>query len=597
MGMTESYLKYFAEAKAPKASAAPDWLSSKSPHMPPLPRGIKTLPQRDKTKATFYDRIADLIRKFGDVDINYTKDGLVEVDYDQMYRVLDVLDNTDTRGGMGISSIVYGHAGIGKSAIFESRAHERAGQLGREFITLSDFILECPKIADVRKNIKKYFLFVNENAGAFERAMIAGIPDPTSPEVRGFLTELTLPWVSVMTLFPDSAGFLFLDELNQADNDVMNGLFSLTNFGERTIINKYKIKGNWRIHSSGNWGAGYSINNLVPALKERLNPFYLKLTFEGWVKWARRAKTPDKKNTLIHPIIMDFIEDNVDQNFFEPPSPNGDSTKRPNPRNYELFSSTVYEVLGSDSDPNTNPDEHSLHKLYAMAGSSLGSKVGRAFAEFVRINGIIDFNEILQNPSMLLTTPDSSETTTIQAGSVFKRNLRNTIYTFDTKYTKLTDWEDKGYLVNIGLHCIRNLRVLYKLDEGLGTEMFKVAAGASMKDPMRGAFMRFLNDIQAFLEEEILDEQGNILKPSNPRLSYWVELVCNQASDIAGGNKATLKGTDIKALNIPGDVDSEDEEVGQSTSEMSPEVIKVLSTFNNQFATGKLPILYNNATL
>ena len=255
MSYTAKYLSLVKEA----TDDSTDPFSSQASPLPKRPSFMRPITPKTRDTEDFYTKLSEIINAGGESSINFSKEGLVEVTYAGLGRALNRLDNAPVERKLGISAMVYGEAGIGKSSIMQLRAKERASVLKREFITIQEYIKTYSTIDQVQKNLKKYYIYIEENAAGFDPSMMSGIPDPTSPERKGYLTELPTPWVSLMSMSDDAAGFLFLDELNQATMEVQNILFSLLNFGERTIARKYAIKGDWRIHAAGNWGEGYSI--------------------------------------------------------------------------------------------------------------------------------------------------------------------------------------------------------------------------------------------------------------------------------------------------------------------------------------------------
>ena len=403
--MTDHYLEYLTEAKkAPAPTPAPKPVKSPYavPKMPARPSFIK--PFTSKSDRGMYKQLSDIIAAAGgDSDIKYTNDGLVEMDYHGLNLALNVLDDLPSSRNLGYSAIIYGEAGIGKSAIIAQRGKARAAALGRTFIEMSDLLKANPTIGKLEQALKTHFVYINVAASTIDPTLLSGIPDPTSPEKKGYLTELPVPWVSIMTMSPDSAGFLFFDELNQASLEVQNTLFDITNFDERTIARKYTIQGNWRIHCAGNWGQGYSIIDLVPALKERLAPYLLKLDYEGWSKWAQGSKMPGTDDPIIHSLLMDFIADAPDVNFYDRPAQEGDPTKRPNPRNLVAVSGAIYKIIGSTSNFN-DITEDQWPILQATVSSICGKQFGEDFKQFVIANSLIDVNEILGKPEMLVNT-------------------------------------------------------------------------------------------------------------------------------------------------------------------------------------------------
>lgn len=559
--MTDRYLQYLTEAK--KGAAGPGATSA----MPARPSFIK--PIQGSSDRSLYKQMSDIINAGGgDSDINYTEDGLVELDYNELNLALDVLDELPSSRNLGYSAIIYGEAGIGKSAIISQRGKARAATLGREFIRLTDFIDKHPTAQELKAALPKYFIYIDENAGGMDPAMMSGIPDPTSPERKGYLTELPLPWVSIMTMSDEAAGFLFLDELNQAQDNVQNTLFDITNFDERTIARKYQIKGNWRIHCAGNWGEGYSIFPLVPALKERLAPFLLKLDFEGWSKWANSAKIAGTDNPIIHPVLMDFVADDPSVNFYDRPSGPEDATKRPNPRNLVAASGAIYNIIGAKGDfKGVSKDQ--WFKIQSAVGSICGKTFEQDFKQFVIANALIDVRDILREPSKLVKGPGANESQVTQSLAVFKRNLRNHVANFGDQFEAVKTDEQKDELVNLALNYLFVINSIFQVEANTASVLFSAIANKAM-----------MNDLKIYRSIIVthLREHGN-----EEGAKWVVEMIKEIITDV-GGNVNAFMGKE------EGEEEAEDEVTPQKIDPAAAsKIANILSTFQKQLQSNTLP--------
>lgn len=559
MSHAEDYLDFLVEQDKKKGKAI------NMPQMPARLRTLKPLKTKQGDRGA-YEKVAKLIAKAtSGEDVEYTEDGLVKVNYSQLGRALNTLDNTPNKRGMGYSSMIYGEAGIGKSAIVEARGISIASTLGRQFIRLDEYLTKFKTIGEFTDNLKDYYIFIDERAAGFDPTMMSGIPDPTSPERRGYLTELPVPWVSVMTTSKDAAGMLFLDELNQANMEVQNSLFSLTNFEERRIGGKYRILGNWRIHCAGNWGEGYSIIPLVPALKERLAPLYLVLDFKGWQDWAVNSKNVNG-DLLIHPILMDFLEDNPSKNFYDRPSPDMDPTKRPNPRNLVALSNAIYSQIGNVNDLESI-DGEKWREIISSAGILCGKEFGIDFKQFLISNSLVDIDELLQDPSKLINVKGgaAAEGIVTQNISVFKRQLKQQVVTFDNKFNTAKTEEEKEELVNRSLYFMDVINGVFRVEPNTASNIFTVITNKATLPDLK---------IYRNLLVTYLKGKGD---PDSIESSKFVMDLINDIVGEVGGN--------VKAFT------SEDEEGSAVTG--SPEAIrkidKMLGEFLRNLTSGNIP--------
>lgn len=563
MSYTVNYLDLIKEAaknKAPDAAAV---------NIPQRPSFINPIAKKADSNDT-YDKLRKVINTARGEDVSYTEDGLVECDYDSLERALDILDKMPTKRGMGYSSIIYGEAGIGKSAVVEARAHKMAAQLGRQYITLDEFINQFQTIQEVKSNLKEYYIFMDQRVASMDPSMMTGIPDPTSPEKKGYLTEMPLPWVAIMTMSNDAAGFLFLDELNMADEEVQKALYSLLNFEERRIAGQYLIKGNWRIHSAGNWGEGYNSNPLRLALKERLAPYLLKIDFEGWAKWAKKSKTAEGQ-PIIHPLLMDFIEEDPTENFYVRPSAEHEATKRPNPRNLVALSAAIYSALGND-DTLDDIDSNTWNNIIRQASSICGQKFGEDFKQFLISNAIVKMEDIFSDPGSILPQASSKESEVTQRLAVFKRNYKKHVLTFDDQFAKSPSEEAKANLVNIALNYIYVLDSVFVNNTAVAADMFTPVVTPAM----RNDFIIYRQAVNKFL-----------LDQGNKEGSVYINDFFNKMVKEVGENSAALMGSATPTSFV-----STSEENEEAPVEIDPKkasvINNILSKFENDLKTGEL---------
>lgn len=563
MSYTVNYLNLLKEAK----KATPD--STPALNIPQRPSFIKPIPKK-ADEGDMYEKLRRVINTAKGGDVSYTEDGIVECDYDSLERALDILDKMPTKRGMGYSSIIYGEAGIGKSAVVESRARKMASQLGRQFITLDEFINQFQTIQEVKSNLKDYYIFMDQRVASMDPSMMSGIPDPTSPEKKGYLTEMPLPWVAIMTMSNDAAGFLFLDELNMADEEVQKALYSLLNFEERRIAGQYLIKGNWRIHSAGNWGEGYNSNPLRLALKERLAPYLLKIDFEGWANWAKKSKTTEGQ-PIIHPLLMDFIEEDPENNFYVRPSAEHEATKRPNPRNLVALSAAIYSALGSDTSFD-NVDGNTWNNIIMQAGSICGQKFGEDFKQFLISNAIVKMEDIFSDPTSVIPQSSAKESEVTQKLAVFKRNYKKHVLTFDDQFAKTTSEEAKANLVNLALNYIYVLDSVFDNSPATAADMFTPVVTPAM----RNDFLIYRQAINKFLIDQ-----------GNTEGSTYINNFFNKIVKEVGENAAALAGSAGPTSFVTAGEENEESEVDIDPKTAST-INTILSKFESDLSSGNL---------
>lgn len=573
MSYTVRYLDFITEA-AKKKAPAPAPAATTAPIIPPRPSFVKPIPKKTSGDA-LAEKMRNVIKIAANGDIKYTEDGLVECTYSSLERSLDILDRMPTKRKMGYSAIIYGEAGIGKSAVVEARARKMAAGLGRQFITLDEYINQFLTIQEVKSNFKDYYIFMDQRVAGMDPSMMTGIPDPTSLEKRGYLTEMPLPWVALMTMSNDAAGFLFLDELNMAEEEVQKALYSLLNFEERRIAGQYLIKGNWRIHSAGNWGEGYNSNPLRLALKERLAPYLLKIDFEGWAKWAKKSKNIEGQ-PIIHPILMDFIEENPTENFYSRPAPDEDATKRPNPRNFVALSAALYVILGND-DSLDNINSDTWEEILTQTGSICGKKFSEDFKQFLISNAIVQIEDIFDDPTSLLASSTGVESQITQRVAVFKRQYKKHVATFDDKFAAASE-DGKHLLVQQALNYVGTLITVLANQPGLAADMFTPV----VLPAMRNDFFIYRSKIEQYLL--------GLGTPEAEDVRQWANGFFNTINKEVGANSAALMGSAGPTSFISSKEENEESE--ELTVPIDPSkakaINKILTDFERNLKTGNL---------
>ena len=90
------------------------------------------------------------------IQLEFNDDGMAIINYEQFGKILKNLDNAVTKRGMGISAMIYGDAGIGKTQIIRQSCNRRIAELGdgRELILYNDYIEKFPNIKEFEDNLK-----------------------------------------------------------------------------------------------------------------------------------------------------------------------------------------------------------------------------------------------------------------------------------------------------------------------------------------------------------------------------------------------------------------------------------------------------------
>jgi hypothetical protein len=126
------------------------------------------------------------------------------------------------------------------------------------------------------------------------------------PVIDGETTRFNPPdWVKKAC---DEPCALFLDELNRATPEVMQAAFQLVLDRQ---LQGWKLHPQTRVYAAVNTGAGYTVNEMDPALLDRFWAVDLEATPEEWLAWAK-----NQDDICGH--IIDFIQ--LNQAHLDPPA-------------------------------------------------------------------------------------------------------------------------------------------------------------------------------------------------------------------------------------------------------------------------------------
>tara|TARA_R100001244_G_scaffold25113_4_gene25668 strand:- start:108004 stop:109320 length:1317 start_codon:yes stop_codon:yes gene_type:complete len=238
----------------------------------------------------------------------------------------------------GITSFMWGFHGLGKSSIHKQVCRER------------------------------FWGFIDERCSQMEASDLRGLPDKQNQRTV-YLPPGSLPrehevgpncpacfydeefghdpkdeanktkFDEILKTTPDAdycKGMLFLDELNRAEDDVLQAAFQLVLDRE---IGMYKLPPGWSVHVAGNFGGGqgmYSVNNFDDAAF--LDRFcHLTLSpddryMEDWSKYMVEREEDGIINKILQ--FVSFNEDHLTGKL----TGSNDISIQPSPRSWEMVS-------------------------------------------------------------------------------------------------------------------------------------------------------------------------------------------------------------------------------------------------------------------
>lgn len=213
--------------------------------------------------------------------------------------------------------LIYGDPGLGKSAITRQFAESIADSKNRTF----KYWNRCR--ADLKRKIlsepSKYFVLIDVRCAQIEPADIVGIPDIKS--LKAYIESKQPIWIYLMSLV-GSDGILFLDEINQGHEQVLNAMFEVVL--DRSAGGTPFAKG-WGIIGAGNLDEEHGNNALKPALTNRFSSGVLIADPESWLEWARKEN--------LDRFIVSFVASNPEEILFSGAlKPKNPSDPFPSPR-------------------------------------------------------------------------------------------------------------------------------------------------------------------------------------------------------------------------------------------------------------------------
>lgn len=238
--------------------------------------------------------------------------------------------------------------------------------------------------------------YVNIDANLLKEGEIGGIPVTLDGEIEGNKIKKTsyAPYsklISCSELSKKSEVLLFIDEVNRAENAVIQELMNLILNRE---INGYVLPDNCYLmaamNPSGSNDTGdvnYAVTEMDAASVDRFVWIDMDSDLKEWIDWASSAKELQIKDEQIkvdrtdseqnvHPEVIEFLSREEYSSFLNV-RPTEEEKITPSPRSWKAFSDilTVYEKNQEIFDPNI---------LYNISKGCLGVHVSNEFLKFYK---------------------------------------------------------------------------------------------------------------------------------------------------------------------------------------------------------------------
>jgi hypothetical protein len=333
-------------------------------------------------------------------------------------------------GTLNQSVVIYGRPGVGKSAIVKYTAQDVAKAVGREFVDFNRLYSRSKdELLEKFNNPEKYYCFIDIRAGAYEAFEFKGIPKP-SETIKGTAEALNMLWIKMLTM-ENSAGMLFLDEINQASPETQNAMYPLLHFGERSIAEQGISNSDfWAVHAAGNLGAKFAgTNDLNKALVNRVSTVYFDVTFEKWSEFAKKFTKTELGTTrqVYHPLIIKFLNfkyssypDQIDT-YFSYEDDDNVRTGDPNPRNFEKLSDSIFALQKEFQEraKQGKPTNKFISLIEEAARGDINVPWASEFMYYVRRYQGANIDQMLKAPEKYFVTKDKENPQGVETKDLF----------------------------------------------------------------------------------------------------------------------------------------------------------------------------------
>jgi len=225
----------------------------------------------------------------------------------------------------GITSFVWGHRGLGKSSIHEQIARVR----NWGFINMRCSQMEASDLRGLpdKEGGKTVYRPPADLPSGHAEGEVCPACYPVEADEDGVLTEVPKELYDR----PEGEycqGLLFLDELNRAEDDVLQAGFELV---LDLKVGLYKVPSGWSVHCAGNFMEGYMVNNFGdPAFLDRFCHLNLVSSDEYFQAWSDYMNGFDAA-----PKILQFVGFNPEHLIGKVKGERGFSVQ-PSPRSWEF---------------------------------------------------------------------------------------------------------------------------------------------------------------------------------------------------------------------------------------------------------------------
>lgn len=344
--------------------------------------------------------------------------------YKEVHSMLD-----DAYWGDKAPLLIFGNPGIGKSTVVRNFAKETAAHSTnnegepREYLDWSKSSKK--KRMEAVANPSKYFVLIDIRANQLIPEDLSGIPDVSLNDPVEYLRTKKHLWIWFIEQ-EDTDGILFLDEINQASEDMLNALFEPVL--DRAMAGQ-KISDKVLIVAAGNLGSQFTGNQEIgPSLMSRFTCGWLVLDPDEWLEYAEEQNfdlyilnfvTQDKRKHI------GLLEDNLKDGKKLKKGSIKANTKFPDPRSVSKFNDRLKQLKEvrakyySDSKyrqeylkRNKGREFNFMQKIKLAAEGMCGADWAREFMAFLAEIGNVTLPQLIKDSAsgQFMKTKDGQST-------------------------------------------------------------------------------------------------------------------------------------------------------------------------------------------
>lgn len=299
------------------------------------------------------------------------------------------------------SVIAFGPPGCGKSMSVLDASKEIAARLRKELVIYDD-----DKADAILREPSRYFVFVDLRLTELDPADLIGIPRTDGD----YVTYKPLLWSRVLNR---TSGILFLDEITNADDDVLKPAYKLLLERRAGFIS---FSNDVLVVAAGNTPEHSSIARELPLpILNRCLVLHIKEpSVEEWLEYMNNY------TNSLHPRVAAYLM-MFKSDLLKVPQHSEHFNNFPTPRSWTMLCETLSSEFSND-------------ELLSVCVGFLGEEVGRKLYAFL-MKQVPSIEEMLENPELFKSLElDQQYIFTVLLGRHLRDNLK---LVDDAKYQKL----------------------------------------------------------------------------------------------------------------------------------------------------------------